>query len=106
MLKFNFSTLIHVMITFFNFFALKILLFYRVFFTQIEISLPIFNISKSYDLQDSLQAMGINRLFNAKKADFSEMSSSHQPLYLSNARHKTFLSVSMPCSINNFKKNI
>lgn len=54
--------------------------------------LPVFSMESDLELTESLKAMGINTLFDAEKADFSNLSNAGK-VYVSEVNQKTFVEV-------------
>ncbi|XP_044282206.1 leukocyte elastase inhibitor A-like [Varanus komodoensis] len=59
---------------------------------HVEVYIPRFKLEDSFDLNMTLQALGMIDVFDKSKANLSGMSPSH-PLFLSNVLHKAFLEV-------------
>lgn len=53
----------------------------------VNISMPKFDISSDIELKNGLEAMGVQDIFDAQKADFSAMTRDAEGIYLSKARH-------------------
>jgi serine protease inhibitor len=60
---------------------------------QVRVFLPKFKMQTTYEMSDLLKALGMNRAFDAKGADFSGISSDGEPLYMSAVFHKAFVEV-------------
>lgn len=60
---------------------------------RVELSLPKFNFSFDAGLKEPLQAMGIRRAFSPDEADFSAISTSRPPLYITAVVHKAMIIV-------------
>lgn len=54
--------------------------------------LPVFSVESDLELTESLKAMGINTMFDAEKADFSNLSNAGQ-VYISEINQKAFVEV-------------
>ncbi len=61
--------------------------------TGMSVLLPKFKASGDYVLNDTLQAMGLETAFDPNQADFTNMGSKKNNLYISLVRHKTFLQI-------------
>jgi serpin B len=57
-----------------------------------DVMLPRFQMSSSFDLQAALEALGVRRAFH-RGADFSGLTPSPEPLYISKVVHKAFVDV-------------
>ncbi|XP_031347028.1 serine protease inhibitor 3/4-like isoform X3 [Photinus pyralis] len=60
---------------------------------EVEVSLPKFKIETEMDLKSVLTKMGLGVIFEPGKADFSEVSESDEPLYVSKVIQKAFIEV-------------
>lgn len=56
-------------------------------FIKVNLSMPKFDIASDLDLRESLKAMGVTDIFDAKTADFSPMIAPEELPYLSKASH-------------------
>jgi serpin B len=59
---------------------------------EVILTLPKFQMTRQFKLQDTLGAMGMPRAFDANAADFSGMTGNHE-LYISAVIHKAFIDV-------------
>lgn len=59
---------------------------------EVAVSFPQFTLEDSYDLNSTLQDMGVTDIFEERKADLTGISPSPN-LYLSKVVHKTFVEV-------------
>jgi serpin B len=59
---------------------------------QVEVSLPKFTFSTSYDLNDTLSTMGMSSAFDPNTADFSGMDG-QKDLYIGLVIHKAYIAV-------------
>ncbi len=58
---------------------------------QVDVSLPKFQMTTQFNLNQELEALGMTDAFNSSAADFSGISSN--PLYISSVIHKAFIDV-------------
>ncbi|XP_075167858.1 antitrypsin-like [Haematobia irritans] len=58
---------------------------------KVEITMPKFQVEFEIELKDTLTKMGMKEMFN--RADFSKAIKESEPLYITSAIHKTFISV-------------
>ncbi|XP_076318306.1 serpin B6-like isoform X2 [Tachypleus tridentatus] len=60
--------------------------------TEVEISIPKFQLDKEYDLEDSLRKLGLTHVFSPGVADFSKFTTT-KSLHLSSVKHRALLDV-------------
>jgi serpin B len=60
---------------------------------QVAVTLPRFQVKTQYDLKGPLEALGMRTVFDRKAADLSGMNGGTDPLYVSAAVHKAYVSV-------------
>jgi serpin B len=61
--------------------------------TEVELTLPKFQVTSTFSLPSILAAMGMRDAFNAKTANFSRMNGSHEPLHISAIVHQANVNV-------------
>lgn len=61
--------------------------------TYVKLQVPRFKVTSAMSLRDALVALGMNRAFDATRADFSGMNDGEDPLFIDEALHKTFIVV-------------
>jgi serpin B len=60
---------------------------------EVQVSIPKFNLTAKFELEKVLPEMGMPLAFDDHKADFSGISESKDPLYISAVAHKAFVDV-------------